>query len=81
MTPDAPAGQIVTGNNQLSTPLQVQIGQIPAQVTYQGLAPGFIGLYRFDIVVPPMPDNTLASFTFTLGGRSGSQPLYTAVNQ
>ena len=46
-----------------------------------GLAPGFVGLDQFDVVVPAVPDNNLVPLTFTLGGAPGIQKLYTAVHQ
>ena len=79
--PDIPAGQIVTESNQLSQPLRILFGQTPAQLPYFGLAPGFVGLYQFNIVVPPVPDNDLVPVTFTIGGAPGTQTLYTAVHQ
>jgi len=81
VTPDIPAGQIVTEDNQLTLPLQIQFGQTAAQVTYSGLAPSFVGLYQFDVVVPTVPDNNLEPLTFTLGGVAGTQTLVTAVAQ
>ncbi len=81
VTPDSPAGQIVTQSNQLSQPLQIVFGQTPAQISYAGLAPGFVGLYQFNVVVPPVPDNDLVPVTFNLGGVAGTQALYIAVKQ
>jgi uncharacterized protein (TIGR03437 family) len=81
VTPDVPAGQIATQSNQLVQPLQIMFGQTPAQITYQGLAPGFVGLYQFDVVVPQVPDNLLTPLTFNLGGVAGTQTLYIAVQQ
>ena len=74
-------GQIVTHTNQLALPLQILFGQKPAQLPYAGLAPGFVGLYQFNVVVPAMPDNDIVPFTFNLGGVAGTQTLYTAVHQ
>jgi len=79
--PANPAGQIVTGQNQLAQSLQILLGQTPAQVTYDGLAPTFVGLYQFDVVVPQVPDNLLTPLTFNLGGVAGTQTLYIAVQQ
>jgi uncharacterized protein (TIGR03437 family) len=79
--PDIPAGQIATQSNQLVQSLQILFGQTPAQVTYDGLAPGFVGLYQFDVVVPQVPDNLLTPLTFNLGGVAGTQTVYIAVQQ
>jgi uncharacterized protein (TIGR03437 family) len=82
VVPNIPAGQIVTAANQLSATLQFLFGQTPAQqVPYAGLAPAYVGLYQFNIVVPQVPDNDLVPLTFNLGGAPGTQTLYTAVHQ
>lgn len=81
VTPDIPAGQIVTQSNQLAMPFQILFGQTPAQLRYFGLSPGFVGLYQFNVVVPVVADNDLVPLTFTLGGLPGSQTLFTAVRQ
>jgi len=81
VTPSTAAGLIETQTNQLSASLQILFGQTPATITYQGLAPGFVGLYQFDVVVPPVPDSDLVPLTFNLGGVAGSQTLYIAVHQ
>jgi len=81
VTPNVPAGEIVTQSNQLSQSLQILFGQTLAQVSYAGLAPGFVGLYQFDVMVPTVPDNDLVPLTFNLGGVAGAQTLYIAVKQ
>jgi uncharacterized protein (TIGR03437 family) len=81
VTPAMPAGQIVSGSNQLTAPLQFRFGSSPAQLSYAGLTPGYVGLYQFNIVVPAVADSDLVPLTFSLGGVAGTQPLYTAVQQ
>jgi uncharacterized protein (TIGR03437 family) len=81
VAPNLPAGQIVTQSNQLSASLQIQFGQTAAQLVYAGLAPGYIGLYQFNVLVPAVPDSNLAPFTFNLAGVAGGQTLYTAVHE
>lgn len=81
VTPSIASGQIVTESNQLGSTLQVMFGGVSAQVAYDGLAPGFVGLYQFNIVVPQVPDNNLVPITFTLAGVPGTQTLYSAVQQ
>jgi uncharacterized protein (TIGR03437 family) len=78
VTPGAIQGQVVTQQNQLAG-LQISIGGSPAQIQYAGLAPGFVGLYQFNVVVPNIPANNAAPVTFTLGGVKSAQTLYTAV--
>ncbi len=81
VTPNIPAGQIVTLANQLSLPLQIMFGNTPAQTPYFGLAPNFVGLYQFNVVVPAVSNNDLVPLTFNLGGVPGTQTLYIAVRQ
>jgi uncharacterized protein (TIGR03437 family) len=75
------AGEIVTGDNQLTTSFQMTFGGSMAQLTYDGLAPTFVGLYQFDVVVPAIADSDAVPLTFNLGGTPGTQALYTAVQQ
>ena len=81
VTPNIPAGQIVTQSNQLNLPLQLTFGQTSAQLNYYGLAPNFVGLYQFNVVVPSVPDSDLVPLTLNLGGGAGTQTLFTAVHQ
>ena len=79
VTPAIPAGQIVQGENSLTLPLRVFFGTTEAQVTYAGLAPGAIGLYQFNVVVPDVQDSDVILLTVSLGGVNVPQTLYTAV--
>jgi uncharacterized protein (TIGR03437 family) len=79
VTPSIPAGQIVQQTDQLASSFLVTIGGVPATVLYAGLAPGAIGLYQFNVVVPNLGDNNQAPLTFSLGGTNGTQTLYTVI--
>ena len=79
VTPDTPAGQIVQQTNSLQSDLQVSFGGVPANVTYKGFAPGYVGLYQFNVVVPNVPASDTVPLTFTLGGTPGPQNLVIAV--
>jgi uncharacterized protein (TIGR03437 family) len=81
VTPDIPAGEIVTHTNQLSASLEILFGQMPALLPYFGPAPSFVGLYQFNVTVPTVADNDLVPLTFSLGGVAGTQTLYTAVSR
>ena len=81
VTPDIPAGQITTQSNQLAQLLQISFGQTPAQLAYAGLAPEFVGLYQFNVVVAAVLGSDLVPFTFNPGGVSGMQTPYTSVHQ
>jgi uncharacterized protein (TIGR03437 family) len=79
-TPDTPAGQIVQGSNQLSTDFHLFFAGTEAQLKYQGLAPLQVGLYQFNVVVPSIVASDAVLVTFTLGGATGAQTLYTSVS-
>ncbi len=76
---DTSAGQIVQKFNTLALPLQVFIGGTQASVTYQGLAPNFVGLYQFNVVVPAVASSDKVPVTFNLGGTPGTQTVSIAV--
>ncbi len=79
VTPNIPAGQIVQAGNSLSLPFQLQIGQSPATTPYFGLAPGAVGLYQFNVIVPNVAASDSVALSFTLAGTSGSQVLFIPV--
>ncbi len=83
VTPNIPAGEIASGENQLTGSLQILFGQTPAQMPlpYFGLAPSLVGLYQFDVVVPNAAAGNLVPLTFTLKGVPGTQTLFTAIQQ
>ncbi len=49
------AGRIVRELNQTVKPVRFRFGQAEGTVSYSGLAPGFIGLYQFNVTVPALP--------------------------
>lgn len=73
------AGTIVTGQNSLTTSLQLFFGTASATLDYSGLAPSFTGLYQFNVVVPKVSTDNALPMTFNLGGVKSSQTLYIAV--
>lgn len=80
VNPNIPAGQIVQELNSLTSPFQLLFGSTPATLSYDGLAPNYVGLYQFNVVVPDVPNSDLVPLTFTLGNVTGAQTLYTAVH-
>ena len=80
VTPNIPAGEIVTEHNQLTQTFEMEFGTAQAQVPYFGLAPNLVGVYQFNVVVPDVLDNDLVPLTFKLGGVAGTQTLFTAVH-
>ena len=79
VTPDIPAGQIVQQSNALQSSLQVAFAGVPATVTYAGFAPGYVGLYQFNVVVPGVAAGDSVPLTFSLAGTPGPQNLVIAV--
>ena len=79
VTPATPAGQIVQQNNSLQMPFDISFGGTTAVTSYSGLAPGAVGLYQFNVLVPNVPPSDTVPLTFTLGGIAGTQTLYIAV--
>jgi len=80
-SPNIVAGQIVTQTNQLATPVTATIGGTAATISYQGLAPNFVGLYQFNVVIPAIADNDAAPLVFSQGGTPIGQTLVTAVKK
>ncbi len=82
VTPDGPAGRIVTDPDQLVSAVTISFGQTPVTPAYSGLMPssGSVGLYQFNVVVPSIADDDAVPLSFTLGGAPGAQTLFTAVN-
>jgi uncharacterized protein (TIGR03437 family) len=69
----------VQQTNALAAPFHVWFGQTEAAVSYACLAPNAVGLYQFNVVVPNVTASDAVPLTFTLGGITGTQTLYIAV--
>ncbi len=79
-TPNINAGLIVQGTSQTTSPVTVTIGGVNANVTYQGLNPGYVGLYQFNIVVPSgVAAGDAVPVEFRLGGVKVPQALFIAI--
>ena len=81
VSPDLPGGTVVSQTNQLTTPVEIRIGGVPAELKYAGLSPGYIGLYQFNVIVPALADNNAAPVTFKLGETAGLQTLFLAIQR
>jgi uncharacterized protein (TIGR03437 family) len=75
-----PAGTVVTASNKLANSFSMAFGSSSATLSYFGLAPNFVGLYQFNVVVPSVANSDLVPLAFKLNGASGSQTLFTAVH-
>jgi uncharacterized protein (TIGR03437 family) len=80
-SPNIPAGQVVSQGNTLALPVQVTFGGTAGTLNYSGLAPSFVGLYQFNIVVPNVANNDAVVLGISVGGTPIAQTLYTAVHQ
>ena len=79
VTPDSPAGLIVTQSNQLQANFQASFAGTPATVKFAGLAGGYLGLYQFNVVVPNVAASDSVPFTYSLNGVAGPQNLIIAI--
>ncbi len=86
VTPNVPAGQVAQGVNPLAMPFHfycdsvagARSGQNEATVLYAGVAPGAVGLYQFNIVVPKLSTTGNTIVSYTLGGVQAAQLLFLA---
>jgi uncharacterized protein (TIGR03437 family) len=79
VTPNIPAGQIVTQASTLNLDFKITFGGVPATVTYDGLGPANVGLYQFNVVVPNIAASDTVPVAFTLGGVPSLQSLVIAI--
>jgi uncharacterized protein (TIGR03437 family) len=75
-----PPGVIVTQSNSLTNSMQMSFGGTQVTPSYFGLAPQYVGLYQFNVIVPSIANSDAVPLTFNVGGNTGSQTLYTAVH-
>lgn len=75
--PAAPAGVIASGLPLVANPV-VRFGDAPATVSYAGLAPGSIGLYQLNVVVPSVAAGDVR-LSISLDGVAVTQELTTVV--
>ncbi len=81
VTPVVAAGQIAQQTDVLQNNFQISFAGIPATVTYAGLAPGYVGLYQFNVTVPNVTPSDTVPITYSLGGVPGPQNLVTAIQK
>lgn len=75
-----PAGTVVSTANKLSNSFSMDFGGSSATISYLGLAPSFVGLYQFNVVVPAVANNDLVPLSFKLNGAAGAQTLFIPVH-
>jgi uncharacterized protein (TIGR03437 family) len=62
--PNFAAGTVVTGQNELATPIQFLFNTTSVTPAYWGLAPNYTGLYQFNVVVPKVASNNALPLSF-----------------
>ena len=75
------AGKIATGQTTLSNPVKFLFGDNKKEGTilYQGLAPNFVGLYQFNVTVPPDTASGDVVVQVSQSGTNLPQTLYLSV--
>jgi uncharacterized protein (TIGR03437 family) len=68
VTPPMATGAASTGLTQTNQPVTVTVGGSAATVTYSGLAPGFVGLYQINLLLPSGIQPGDAPIVLTAGG-------------
>jgi uncharacterized protein (TIGR03437 family) len=81
VAPDTKAGDFVEELTSLSSQVEISFDQTPAPIVWAGLAPGSIGLYQFNVVVPDVDDGEAVPLRIKLGGVGGGQTLNIAVKR
>jgi uncharacterized protein (TIGR03437 family) len=71
---------MVVGQSNSIPGLAIRFGQTPAATTFAGLAPGFVGLYQFNFVVPDVPDGDV-QINVSVNGVPLSQTLFLTVRR
>jgi uncharacterized protein (TIGR03437 family) len=75
VTPHVVPGNIATVQNKLANPFTVLFGSAPdPSPIYDGLSPGFVGLYQFDLTVPKLADGDY-TMSFQVGSVKAAQTL------
>jgi peptidyl-prolyl cis-trans isomerase A (cyclophilin A) len=70
------AGVIASGTSAIAATLRVRIGGQDAALSYAGLAPGLVGVYQFNVVVPANAPSGDQRLEMTVDGEALPQTLY-----
>lgn len=77
----ASAGRTVREANSVVAPVEFRFGDKPGRITYGGLAPGLVGLYQFNVVVPGDAPTGDTQLNVLVEGRALEQTLYIPMRQ
>jgi uncharacterized protein (TIGR03437 family) len=72
-------GTVVPGQNKLVNPVTIDFGSAQANVAYQGLTPGSVGLYQFNVTVPNVANGDVP-INVTQNGKPLAQTLYLTIH-
>ena len=75
------AGQIVQTLGTLAYPVTFKMGGIDASVAFQGLIPGLVGVYQFNVVVPPDAPSGDLALELTQNNQPIAQTLFLPVRR
>jgi uncharacterized protein (TIGR03437 family) len=81
VAPGATAGQTVREANSTVAPVEFRFGDKAGRLAYGGLAPGFVGLYQFNVIVPGDAPTGDVRLIVTVAGREMEQVLYIPMRQ
>jgi uncharacterized protein (TIGR03437 family) len=79
VVPPIPAGVVVSERNALPG-VTIRFATVPATVTFAGLAPGAVGLYQFNFIVPDIPDGVY-KINIVVGNRQSAQQFSLTVRR
>jgi len=80
VTPNTSAGTVASGTTALQNNVSFRFGGVAASTVYAGLAPGAVGLYQFNLVVPNVAPGDVP-ITVDVGGVALSQNLLLTIGQ
>jgi uncharacterized protein (TIGR03437 family) len=76
--PPTQAGVVAAQNSALALPYQIRVGGVPAPVTFGGMVANSIGLYQFNVVIPPVSSGD-QTIDLTVDGIPNAQNLYIVI--
>ena len=80
VTPATAPGLIAVSTTSVTNSLTLRCGQMSATMLYDGLAPGFVGLYQFNLMVPNQAPGDYA-ITVQVGSVTLAQTLFISIGQ
>ena len=80
VTPDVQAGIVTPGPTSLVALTGFAFGNAPATVLFQGLVPGSVGLYQFNVQVPSIASSDSIPIALTGNGSTNQKELFLPVD-